>query len=195
MEARRNVTATQFLQIVGDAKTDSEGRRIVVENLTISPDSNGRKIISTKENPADLRNCTFRGIKFERVTAQWALLNNTTFNRCDLRGANFENASGEPYIVCSDVSYSRFDGVTIKPSLAYHESGCRVSGLDDKTSGQIIELGDAAVRLVKKIGSPDDLVIFEFAERLALQQEQIAILFRQMAEHDELLRSLTDHNR
>lgn len=152
------VTAQEFLGIVNATREQSGGSSVVISNYRIIPDTNGKKILSTTENPADLTHCTFTGIDFNAVCMEGALLSDSTIEKCNLRGTNFNNAKGKFNIVNSDVTDAIFClRRYFRLKRSYYFIGHKPRHLNHSNNVDLVLLHANAYEQIKKIESPNQV--------------------------------------
>jgi hypothetical protein len=154
------VTAQEFLGIVNATREQSDGSSVFISNYRIIPDTNGEKILSTTENPADLTNCTFTDIDFNAVCMKGALLNDSTIEKCNLRETNFKYVKGRFNILCSDVSDAEFclercSGITIRQS--YYFIGHKPKYIMRTNNVDLVLLHATAYKGIKQIERPNQV--------------------------------------
>jgi uncharacterized protein YjbI with pentapeptide repeats len=153
------VTAQEFLGRVNAAREQSDGSSVFISNYRIIPDTNGEKILSTTENPADLTHCTFTGIDFNAVCMEGALLSDSTIEKCNLRGTNFNNANGKFNIVNSDVTDTIFClGRYFRLKRSYYFIGHKPRHLNHSNNVDLVCLSAIAYNLIKDIQDPNQFL-------------------------------------
>jgi uncharacterized protein YjbI with pentapeptide repeats len=172
------VTAQEFLGIVNATREQSGGSSVVISNYRIIPDTNGKKILSTTENPADLTHCTFTGIDFNAVCMEGALLSDSTIEKCNLRGTNFNNAKGKFNIVNSDVTDAIFClGRYFRLKRSYYFIGHKPRHLNHSNNVDLVFLHANAYEQIKKIESPNQVsLVLQLANPKKSPEELIGAL-------------------